>query len=633
MFEEDKNKIEDIKRRLYDPNDNSIGHQREGVLHQVKHKVSNEWQDSISKKEDNMNTKFKKPPFSIFKKFFITAVIFFVGALGFAFYRFSTNDASVSGEKIDIKIIGNAFTKGGDELPLQIEITNNNNASLELTNLIIEYPKGADDSTSEVMRLPKDTIGTIKPGESVIRNIKVKLFGQEKSVRNIKISLEYHPEGSNAIFTKDKYYPVTISLAPLSLNIDAPTSTTSNQPISFKISAVLNTSISETNPVLQITYPKNFVFDSALPIPSLGNSVWDLSSLTPEKPITVEVKGRLIGQDGEEQVFHAYAGTTNGTNQSVVSVVYSSILQKILITKPFLDARILVNNQDLLEYAVSGGETVEAEITWANNLPTRITDGQIIVSLSGNVFDKSTVISGNGFYDSANNQIIWDKNSVPEFSEINPGESGTISFSFKPISLVGLSSTIKNPQVSIKVSIKGRQPQLGSTYSDINNFSEKIVKVLSDFQIASSAYYSTGSMPPKAESETKYLVTWTLSNSVNSINGAEARSTLPIYVKWIGMSQGVNDNVTYNEVTRDVIWKIGSVSPNTGMGVNREVSFIVSLKPSLSQVGSVPQLMKEIYLSGTDAFANVLIKSTKGPITTSLTNDPNFKPGNGRVVE
>lgn len=630
MIEDNKNKIEDIKRTLYDPNDKSTGHQREGILHNVSHNVSMDWdnnQNTQTQKENNTKNKFRKPPMSIFKKFFIISFVFFIGALGFAFYKFSGDDTSVSNDKIDIQVIGNSFTKGGDDLPLQIEITNNNNASLELSNLLIEYPKGAEDNTVDVIRLPRDAIGTIKARESVIRNVKVKLFGEEKSVRNIKVSLEYHPQGSNAIFTKDKYYPVTISLAPLSLDVKAPESTVSDQLISFSVTATLNTSLSSTdNPILQIIYPNNFIFDSATPSPILGNSIWDLSSISATNPITVEVKGHLTGQDGDEQVFHIYAGTTNGTNQSAVNVVYSSVLQKILITKPFLDARILVNGQDETSYVVSGGETVNAEIAWVNNLSTRITDGQIIVSLSGNVFDENTVDPNEGFYDSANNKIIWDKNSVSQLSEINPGENGTVSFSFKPTSLIGLSS-IKSPQVSINVSIKGRQPQLGSTYTDINNVSEKVVKVLSDFQIASSVSYSSGSTPPKAETETKYLVTWTLSNSANNINQAEAHSTLPIYVNWVGISQGVNDSLTYNDVTREVTWKIGQVAPNTGINSNREVSFIISIKPSLTQVGSVPQLMKEIYLSGIDSFTNTLIKSTRNSITTSTSSN------NGRVVE
>lgn len=628
MEGENKDKIEDVKMRLYDPNDKSMTHEREGLLHQINHKVDLDWKpDLATDKDDDMKNKFRKPRVSIFKKFFVVSMIFFVGALGYAYYKFTQNDVSISSDKISIEIIGNAFTKGGEDLPLQIEITNNNNANLELANLVVEYPKGAEDNDTDVVRLPKDSIGTIRAGETVIRNIQVKLYGEEKSIRNIKASLDYHPEGSNAIFTKEELYPVTISLAPLSLLMEAPESTSSGQSISLKITATLNTTLSDENETLKVTYPNNFVFDGAVPAPVLGNSIWDLSSLTTAEPIVIEIKGHLSGQDGDEQVFHAYAGTTNATDRSIMNVVYSSVLNKILISKPFLEANILVNGQDQTEYAVSGGSEVNVDVNWANNLSTRITDGQIIINLSGNAYDKNNVIVNNGFFDSINNQIIWDKNSVSNLSEINPGESGTVSFSFKPISLIGLSDTIKSPKVSIKVSIKGRQPQLGSTYTDVNNFSEKIVKISSDFQIASSVSYFYGNNPPKAESETKYVVTWTLSNSANSISGAQARSSLPIYVNWVGITAGENENVSYNEVTREVTWTIGSVNPNTGIDSNREASFVVSLKPSLSQVGSIVQIMKELYLTGTDSFTGTAIKSTRGAISTSLAG------GDGRVVQ
>jgi hypothetical protein len=630
---ENNSKIEDIKRRLYEREDTISERPREGVLHQVTHKAPEDWQGGIKKADDsNQNKNMKKPSTSIFKYFFILAVVFFIAAIGYAIYMFSNGGVSVSNDNIDITVLGNAFAKGGEELPLQVEIVNRNKANLELANLIVEYPKGADDNSTDVVRLPYDSIGTIKPGQSVTRDVKVTLFGTEQSTRNIKISLEYHPEGSNAIFSKDTEYPITISSAPLSLNIDTPTSISSNQPFSFNVTATLNTTLPTGNTILQVAYPSNFIFDSAIPAPSIGNSVWDLSSLTLTNPIPIIIKGRLVGQDGDEQVFHVYAGATNKNNQSIVSVVYNSLLQTILISKPFLEARILVNSQDLPEYIASGGGNIHAEISWANNLSTKITDAQIIASISGNVLDKSSVSPSEGFYDSVNSQIIWDKNSIPELGSIEPGARGNISFNFKSLSLVGLSTVIKDPQIILDVSIKGRQPSEGSTFGDVNNFNKKVIKILSDFQIASSANYSSGEKPPKAESETRYNVNWTLSNSANIITSAQARSVLPIYVNWVGVTKGSTENITYNEITREVIWNIGTVKASTGFGSTREASFQISLKPSTSQIGSVPQLMKDIYLSGTDSFTSTLIKSTRGPITTTLINDPSFQSGDDRVV-
>jgi hypothetical protein len=629
MLESTRNKIEDIKRRLYDREDTTTHRHSEGVIHPQSFKVASDWKDD-SNKEDSFN-KIKKPPTSIFKKFFIGSAIFFICALGFAIYMFSGGGASVSNDKIDIIALGNAFTEGGTELPIQIEIVNNNNADLELANLFISYPRGASDN-NDIVRLPRDSIGTIKKGQSVTRNVKVTLFGDEKSTRNVTISLEYHPQGSNAIFTKEKQYSVTINSAPLSLLIDAPSQATSDQDISLKITSTLNTSLPGGQTILQIAYPNNFVFEGATPSPFIGNSVWSLNSLTTTNPVSITVKGRLIGQDGDQQIFHVYAGAPKSTDQSVVNVVYNSLLQTMTITKPFLETHILVNGEDSSSYTASGGEKVHGQISWVNNLPTQITDAQIIVTLSGNAFNKTAVDPVQGFYDSSKNQIIWDKNTVSSLGSLEPGSRGIVDFTFKPISLVGSSSSITQPQVELDVSIKGSQPSLGSTLSDVNNFSKKIIKIASDFQIASSAVYSGGSMPPKAETETIYNVTWTLSNSANSITGAAAKSSLPIYVNWAGPAAGNNENVSYNESTREVSWNIGTVNPNTGFNSNREASFLISFKPSILQVGSIPQLMKDVFLSGQDSFTGTQIKSSHGPITIQITNDPNFKTGDERVI-
>ena len=620
---ENEHKIEDIKRHLYDPVDTVTHRTREGVIHPVSHKVEPEWRNE---EINNSLNYMRKPKTSIFKKFFIASIIFFIGAVGVALYMFYNVDSSVSSENIDIIVIGNAFTKGGEELPLQIEVVNHNKASLELANLMISYPNGASDNIADYTRMPRIALGTIKPGETVTKNIKVTLFGDERSNRDINIALDYHPEGSNAIFTKEKVYPVNISSAPLSLTIDAPSTVTSDQPVSFTIKATLNTTLPSNDTMMQVTYPNNFIYEGAVPEPSYSNSMWSLSELSLTNPISIIVKGRIIGQDQDQQVFHVYAGATKQADKSTIDVVYNSLLHTMIITKPFLEANILVDETSIL------GQRVNVRIAWANNLSNRITDGEIIANVGGNVLDRMSIEPSQGFFDSLNNRIIWDKNSVSDLADIEPGERGEVSFSVSSISSIGGQSNIKDPQISIDVSIRGREPSLGSTYTEVNNFSKKVVKMLSAFQIVSSASYKDGSFPPKAESETKYNVTWTLSNTSNAVSGAVARSALPIYVKWVG-SLSPRENITYNEVTREVIWNIGSVRANTG-GVNdREVAFTIALNPSISQVGSVPQLMKDLFLSGTDAFAGVEVKDRKGSINTLLSGDPNFQSGFERVIQ
>lgn len=617
------NKIEDIKRHLYDPVDTVAHRIKEGTLHTVNHKVEPQWKSGPDGESIN---NMRKPKTSIFKKFFIFSIFFFIIAVGVAFYLYTHNTTSVSSDNIDITVIGNAFAKGGEELPLQIEVSNRNKANLEYANLLISYPNGASDNTTDFVRMPRISIGIIKPGETVTKNIKVTLFGDERSDRSVKINLEYHPEGSNAISIKEKEYVVNISSAPLSLFIDAPDSVTADQPVSFTVKAVLNTSLQDKGTVMQLTYPNNFIYESAIPAPSFGNSTWSLNELSLTNPISVVVKGRIVGQDKEQQVFHVYAGTTKPTDKSTMDIVYNSLLHTISIVKPFLEANILVNE------TTSFGEKVGVRVTWVNNLPTKITDGEIIINIGGNVFDRLSVEPEQGFFDSLNNRIVWDRNSVDSLANIEPGERGEVNFSIKSIPASGSTVSIKEPQLTFDVSIKGRQPSFGSTYTDVNNFSKKIVKILSDFQIASSAFHKDGPFPPKAESKTNYNITWSLFNSSNPISEAVARASLPVYVTWVG-SVTSRENITYNELTREVIWNIGSVRANTGGSSDREATFTLSLNPSLSQVGSTPQLMKELFLSGTDSFTGTLITHKTRSINTFLSGDPNFKFGDESVIQ
>lgn len=621
-------KIEDIKRTLYERGFNTSEHQKHGVLHKVPHKVAESFDDP------NIDHPITSPRYTkFFKGFFFFAILFFIIAVGYGVYTFTKGKSTVSGDNIEVTVLGNAFVQAGEELPIQIEIVNKNNAKLELVDLIVEYPRGATaDSTTDMIRLPREAIGTIKPGERIERNKKVTLYGDQGSIRNVTVRLEYHPEGSNAIFTREKSYPVTISSAPLSLSIDGPTQTSSGQDINFQITATLNTTLPGDKTLLKVEYPNGFRFENSDPKPSLGNSLWDLSAITIGKPMTINIKGSMVGQNGDEQAFHVYVGNPSPTNQSVVDVVYNSLLHTVAINKPFLEAKIMVGGEDLDSYSVVGGKTVTVDIPWVNNLPSRILNAQIVATISGNVLDKSTVSVNDGFFDSTNNQIIWDRNTNSDLVSIEPGSKGHVVFSFVPASVLGKSQSLSSPQILVSVSIKGQESDSGGV-SEVTNFTKKVIRIISDFQIAASAVSAGGAIPPQADRDTLYMVTWTLSNSVNNVNNAEARAILPVYVKW-GSASGSLENISYDKNTHEVVWKIGTVKANTGFGSGeREASFSVVLKPSVSQVGSVPQLVQDVKLTGTDSFANMPLRSIAGPLNTRLENDPAFVSGNERVIK
>ena len=171
------NKVEELKTRLYSKNFKPKIESRDVFIHQTQKEIPVSWTE-----EGNSGSKLIQKIFmrtSIFKKFFIGSMIFFVLALGFALYQFLAGGNTVSNDNIDISVLGNAFTAGGEELPLQVEITNRNNSALELADLVVEYSKSSSqDVASNTLRI-RDSLGTIPAGGVKTDSVKMVIYGEQ----------------------------------------------------------------------------------------------------------------------------------------------------------------------------------------------------------------------------------------------------------------------------------------------------------------------------------------------------------------------------------------------------------------------------------------------------------------------
>ncbi|MFA5933803.1 MAG: hypothetical protein WC795_01080 [Candidatus Paceibacterota bacterium] len=636
MAETDENHIEELKKRLYTKNNQLLRKRTEGTLHRKELSVPAEWSHKEEGPKQNFMAKLSP---SIFKKFFIWSIVFFVAVLGFVAYKFYGGGNAVSNDNIDINILGNAFTAGGEELPLQIEVVNKNTVPLDFSSLVIEYSKGGGDQTKDIVRIRKD-LGTILAGRTANENIKLTLYGEQGSIKDVKATLEYRVAGSNAIFVKERHYSITINSAPLSISINAPNTASSNQQFTLNIKATLNASKPAQNMLVRVEYPPGFQFASANPKPDFSNNAWSIGDLAQGAEKNISIIGSLYGEDGDERSFRAYAGEGDKTDQSSIAVIYNSLLHSVTIKKPFLEAKLIVNGQDQKDFVVSGTTPIRAEIVWTNNLPTRIDDVQITARVTGNALDSNSISPLGGFYDSKNGQIIWDKNTSKELATIEPGETGKLSFTFSPLPLLtGSQTIISDPSIMVAIDIKGSQLSESQNAAEINNSDTKIIRIATSLDLAARALYSsgaftnTGPIPPKADTETTYTIVWTMANSANPVSDAEVRAALPVYVRFLGTVSPAGEDVSFDVSSRQVIWKAGSVPRGAGFsGVAREVSFQVGLTPSITQVGSVPILVSESTLSGTDTFTNTTVSSKRGQVTTRLTNDPAFVSGNEKVV-
>ena len=634
------NRIEELKSKLFNKNyQTKIGH-RDSFPHFQKREVMDSW----IKKEDARST-FRENFFmktSMFKKFFIFSIVFFILALGYASYMFFAKGNTVSNDNIDISVLSNAFTAGGEEYPLLLEIANKNNSPLDLVDLVVEYPKSSQASLSQDNERLRISLGTIPAGGVKNENMKLVLFGEQGSTRQIKISLEYRVEGSNAIFVKDKFYDVSINSTPINLSINAPLEASSNQDITLGVKATLNATKSVSKILLKVDYPVGFQFVKATPAPFLGNNIWNLGDLAPGAERNISIVGKMLDVfDGEEKVFRVWSGSQSLSDKSLIKIVFNSLEHIVMIKKSSIEAKLLINGVYQREYAIDTKTSIQGQIQWTNNLETKINNLEIRAKISGNAVNRATISAGQGFYNSSQDLIIWDKNSQSKFVEINPGDSGAVSFSFSPVSLFSASGGIVSlPSVNIDVFITGQQAQGGGVVTELNNSESKIVRIISDVGLSTKALFfsgpflNSGPLPPKVEQKTTYSIVWSLSNTANNISKAVIRSTLPPWMHFTGSFSPATEDLTYDASTKEIVWNVSGIPRGTGITeAGRDITFQVQLTPSLSEVGTEPIIINDTILTGHDDFANVNVRVNKASLSTRLLNDLNFPANASRVVQ
>lgn len=612
--------------------------------HARENEVAHEWErkESASRRAEAATAEAGST-LNLMWKILVGSVVFFFVALGIAAYFFLSGGNIVSSENVDIDVRGPVGVAGGDELSLQVSITNNNTTALEFSDLLIEYPQGAqnpEDLSQELPRFRK-SLGVINPGETVNTIVRSVLFGEAGTKKDIGITLEYRVEGSGAIFVKEAEYTVGISSSPIALSVDTLKEVNANQRMEVKAHVVSNAEEVIKDVAVRIDYPFGFEPQTADPEPSVGAHVWELGDIKPDESRTITVSGTMRAQDEEEKIFSVYVGTQDAQDSRKIATVYSSSFSEVLVRRPFFGVSVSLDGAQSREPVIASNTRVNGVLTWANNTSSKIADGIIRMTLQGSTLDEFEVQASNGFYDSTTNTITWNKTQEDELAEIAPGESGRLQFNFKTLPLFSEeASDARNPVLSLVVDAQGRRVSEEGAMEDIRSVLERVVKVYSDFSLSARAVHftgpfeNTGPMPPRVEQKTDYTVIWTVTNSSNDVVDGKVEARLPGYMLWVGAVDPANAALTFNPNTRTITWNIGDVQAGTGSVFSpEEVAFQVALVPSTSQLSTTPVILDDITIVGEDTFTNTIIKRTHSRLTTRLVTDPQYQGDQGQVKE
>lgn len=639
MNEELKSRVDRMDENLYSRKRyKSPEGARSPVRETEEVEVNSKWQ-SPELNEILMRDRISSEVTPFMKKFFIFAMCFFGAAIFIAGFIFLGGSNFVSSKNVDIEVVGPASVSAGEVIELGVTVENHNNTDLEAVKFSVQYPAGARDAedSARTLTFEKTNMEDIDAGDEAVKNVRMVLIGTTGEVKQVKFSVEYRVKGSNATFYKDKLYDITIGEAPMTLSIESPPSVGSGDTFTIKAKLALNSSEILKNVMLRAEYPYGFSVVSATPQPISENNVWALGDFSPGTEKTIEIKGKLVGENQDERTVRFYAGVSdNGSLSKDFKSVIVSSQQTISIERPSIGLGVSFNGEQAPIYVAPAGRGISTAVRFQNNLPERIVNPKLEVILSGAALDRASVQSyTDGVYNPNSSRITWNiTNSYGDY-ELLPGQNGTVNFSFSSLPEGAIPSG--NKDINLEFRLSGIP--VGSGNQPVTITETRTVKIGSQITLNSKALFSigpfknSGPIPPKVGSDTTYTIVWTLGNTLSDITDARVTAKLGNGVKYLNAHSLTGEDVEYNEEAGTISWELGNLSSGSGFSTaSREVALQLVLTPMLSQAGTAPVLLSGITFIGLDQESGNETKVTNSPVTTKLSQDPAFIQGDDIVV-
>ncbi len=564
-------------------------------------------------------------------KMIVAGLIFFVLSVMVSIVLMTLGNQGISGENITLATTGPFTIGGGEIMPIQVGLTNNNAVPIESATLIVEYPRGtlsANEERKELFseRLPLETVAA---GETLNVPLRAVVFGEENQEQEIKVSVEYRVAGSNALFFKEaEPLRYKISSSPLVITVDSLKKISSGQETDLTLLIRSNAQSVLQDILLVAEYPLGFSYTSADPAPTGSQNQWRIEELKPGESTTITIKGVVVGQPTDEYAINFAIGVPNERDQRTLASVFATAQTQFEIEAPFLDIDLEIAGVQNEVAVVKPIERSSVSVEVTNTLPDTIYDLVAEVRLSGNAISDLEIGPPSGFYDSTARKITWDISSSPELEALEPGQTVRLTFAIAP------GEVSNTPEINIAVDVRGRrvsESQVAETLMGTAAGSMRVASVptLDGFTTYNAGTFSdSGPVPPKAGTPTTYTITFSVQNSTNDIGGTTVTGTLPTYVTWTGETAG-SGSMSYDAARRLVTWNAGRIDANnSAFG-----SFQVSITPSLSQVGTAPTLVGEQFLRADDLFTSTVVRTQNPPITTEISTEAGYPKGNGRVTE
>lgn len=536
----------------------------------------------------------------------------------------------ISGQNINISLNAPFSIAAGENVPIQVSVSNQNSVPIESATLILNYPLGTKTNDENVRDLFEDRIpiDTLTPGEARNIPVNVIIFGEENEEKEIQASIEYRVTGSNGTFFKDaEPIKIQINSSPLVVRVNTVEKVSSGQEIELKITLQSNASTVQKNLLVSATFPNSFTFISSDPEPSYGQNEWLVNEIEPEASKVITVKGRVNGVANEVSETQILAGTSRSDNQFIMGSVLTKASARYAIERPFIDVVVDINKDTDGSAVVEAGEISEVKVLVTNTLEETIYDMRVEILPKGNLIRDTLLSVPSGVYDSSSKTIRFEVSGMPTLGEVRPGETREFTFSVIPDINQNTASFDISTQIYARrvAEANAAEVVVGTAVAEVKYSSRMETRAQVSYN--DGTFEDEGPIPPKAGVVTTYTLTFEVASGANDITGALLTTALPQYVTWLDTYKG-EGKVEFNPTSKQLTWNVGTLSAKS----TKQLQVQVGLLPSVTQVGKNVVLVGAQELKATDRFTSASLRAQNQSLLNDLSTEAGFEKGNG-VVE
>lgn len=520
-----------------------------------------------------------------------------------------------SEKNVIITVEGMTSTDSAREVEYVIKCKNKNRVALKKTEFILNHSENFYPNESESLkkinaRSSRLEIGDIKSFGSKEIKISGKFYASENYTVYLQPVLKYEPSNFSSFFESSAQLGVKITNSPVDLVINAPREGIDESTIEYEINYENRGGQNLSSLNLRLEYPDGFIFQSAVPNPVSGDNTWHIGDLSTGAKGSVKIKGRLDGEQYDVKLIRATIFKNENNNSEIIYAKSEGVTKMVV---PPLAVSHKINGKN--SGNVNLGDNLNFVITYSNRGDIGLKDIIIKLKIDSQLIDYENLDLESGAYNSTNKDITWKAADIANLQKLEPGNGGEIKLKIPLKEKVDISSgNDKNFSIESIVTIDSSDVAFHSL-GNSKNISNTIVSKLNSRVILDSGIYfqdddieNHGPIPQKVGEETTYAVSWKITNVSNDISDVVVSAFLPTGVSWKDFIVPKDENITFNQRTNEIIWKIDKLESGTGiLSGQRSVKFKIGLTPEINQVRESVSLLYKTKLTGKDDFTGNVV--------------------------